>query len=177
MSTKYVTRVQYQDCWEEHHVEHATLQEARAYCARLRAGSLGGCAMYHVYGPSGREIDCLTAFGWQSGRQAQMVKRVLENLQEIELREIEDDLPDEYIPTALRLDELPRREQVVYACGYERKPNSFGMFHGPNPDLYEMLEVVPDEPDNSPCLIRFNLDGTDEVLYRWRDGRWVRNRE
>lgn len=63
---------------------------------------------------------------------------------------------------------------VVYACGYEHKPNSFGMFHGPNPSLEEMLEVVPDEPENNPCLIKFTdyPEGTNEILYRWKNNKW-----
>lgn len=83
----------------------------------------------------------------------------------------QDSLPDEYVPESIRPEDRKRRKSIAYACGYEDKPNSFGMFHGPNPDLKQMLDVVPDREDESPCIIRFNLDGTDEVLYRWDESK------
>ncbi len=79
-----------------------------------------------------------------------------------------ESLPKEYKPSELKKPEIKDREEVIYACGYEERPNKFGMFHGPNPDLKEMLEVVPEEENKNPVIIRFNLDGTDEVIYRWK---------
>ncbi len=83
-------------------------------------------------------------------------------------------LPKEYVPTSLREKKLPEREEVVYACGYEEKKGSYGMFHGPNPILDEMLEVVPEDAHLKAVIIRYNLDGTDEVIYQWSKDRWVR---
>jgi len=87
-----------------------------------------------------------------------------------------DDLPDEYVPTSLRPEKPEPRDHVEYAVGYEEKPGSYGMTDGPSPSLQEMLEVVPDEPRKWPCVVRFNKDGTDEILYRWdwKKGCWKR---
>ena len=82
-----------------------------------------------------------------------------------------DDLPDSWVPTELRPDELKPRERVVYACGCRTGVASFGMFHGPFPTLEEALNVVPAEEDKNPVIVRFNKDGTDEVIYYWFVGR------
>jgi hypothetical protein len=57
--------------------------------------------------------------------------------------------------------------ECIYAAGYEEKSGSFGVFYGPTPDLVDVLEVVPS--GIRPCIIRFDKDGNDEVLYRWDD--------
>lgn len=105
-----------------------------------------------------------------------------------------EELPDEYIPEELRESEPKPIEQVLYACGFEQKRRvkglqnaSYAMFHGPNPDVRKMLNEVPPTdpviPDNTldAVIVRFNKDGTDEVIYRWfvpRTGipRWKRER-
>jgi hypothetical protein len=83
------------------------------------------------------------------------------------------ELPDSYKPGSLSANHNSRKE-VIYAIGIEHKPNSFGMTHGPHSDIKEMLEVCP-EPKSA--LIRFNLDGTEDVLYRWDETNetWVKN--
>ena len=81
-------------------------------------------------------------------------------------------LPDSYVPTKLRPSEPEFREEVMYAIGTEHKRGEFGMWQGPNPELIEMLEVVG--KSRRDCILRFNLDGTDEVLYRWHGDRWVK---
>lgn len=84
----------------------------------------------------------------------------------------------EYVPKALRPAELEPREQITYAIGDEQKPGSFAMWLGPTLDIGELLEVVPDREHTlvdglkrmrtNSCIIRFNLDGTDTILYRWK---------
>ena len=83
--------------------------------------------------------------------------------------------PDRHRPSALSPARPSPRTQVSYACGYEHKPGSFGMWHGPNPVLEEMLEAIPEDGPN-PVIIEFKLDGTDEVIYRWdaEDDCWVK---
>ena len=151
----YGVRVRYQDCWEEGFKKFSSLDEARSYCECRIKGPLGQSAMYYVYGPFGDEIDCRTCSGWVS-------------------KDVE--LPIEYIPTSLRKPKPQARPEVLYGCGYEETPGSFGMFHGPNPNVEQMLEVVPDDSIKKPCLIRFNKNGTDEVLYRWHQDRWIRTK-
>ena len=76
-------------------------------------------------------------------------------------------LPKTYTPS-VESSKPKQRNEVTYGIGYEDIDNSFGMSKGPTPRIMEFLEVVPYvEPDSKPCIIRFNLDGTDEVLYRW----------
>lgn len=92
-----------------------------------------------------------------------------------------DDLPAEYVPKSLRPPEPQERDRVMYACGWETvwagdKPTaSYGMFAGPFPRVESALEVVPEKARSlteiaqgrTPVIVRFNLDGTDEVIYRW----------
>ena len=76
-------------------------------------------------------------------------------------------LPKSHKPASLVDVVIEPRKEVVYAAGYEEKPGSFGMFYGPSTSLSAILDAVPCEAN--PCIIRFNLDGSDEVLYRWND--------
>lgn len=76
-------------------------------------------------------------------------------------------LPKSYVPSAYGPPEIKKRNEVVYGAGYEEQPGSFGMFDGPTPHLLDVLESVP--CGVNPCIIRFNLDGSDTVLYRWSD--------
>ena len=79
-----------------------------------------------------------------------------------------DKLEESHTPSLLKPGpDMIYRGEVVYAAGYEKTPLSFGMWAGPTPILAEMLEMVPDGPN--PCIIRFNIDGTDDVLYRWNE--------
>jgi hypothetical protein len=86
------------------------------------------------------------------------------------------ELPDSYKPSSLsNINICNSRRDIVYAIGIEHKPNSFGMTHGPHTDIKEMLEVCP--TDNKSVILRFNLDGTDDILYRWNETNqiWVKN--
>jgi hypothetical protein len=80
-------------------------------------------------------------------------------------------LPESHVPSVFGPPQIESRNEVVYACGYEYAPGSYGMYNGPTPVLLDLLESVPimETLDSKPCIIRFNMDGTDEVLYRWDD--------
>jgi hypothetical protein len=77
----------------------------------------------------------------------------------------DSELPESFSPSSYDPPCVEKRNEVVYAAGYEEKPGSFGMFDGPTPSIKEILQSMP--CGINPCIIRFNLDGTDEVLYRW----------
>lgn len=105
----------------------------------------------------------------------------LDRIDLIVLERHDVELPDRYVPAALGIDservDVPR--PIMYGIGNEYSPNEFGMTHGLSPDPREMLEVVPDEvfrPQSSVriCLLRFNSDGTEEVLYTWHNSAWHR---
>lgn len=98
----------------------------------------------------------------------------------------DDQLPEKYTPCSLQPPKSEPRKEVVFALGEETRSTvvgkaSYAIWHGPNPDLEEMLEVVG--KSNKSCIVRFNLDGTDEVLYRWtqyRNGKppcWVKEKK
>ena len=89
-------------------------------------------------------------------------------------------LPKSHKPKALRPQKptkLERRKTVMYGAGYEYEPGDFGMFAGPTPSLKKILEEIPEKP--KARIIRFNLDMTDEVIYRWNriEEMWVRYSE
>jgi hypothetical protein len=77
------------------------------------------------------------------------------------------ELPESYTPSLYGPPTVEKRNEVVYAAGYEEKPGSFGMYDGPTPSLQEILESIP--CGVNPCIIRFNLDGSEQVIYRWND--------
>jgi hypothetical protein len=78
----------------------------------------------------------------------------------------------EYIPTILRPSpEKPRR--VMYGIGIEHEPNQFGMVHGPHPDEKEMLEIIGEDGKDNVFIIRFNKDGTEDIIWKWKKDRWV----
>ena len=91
------------------------------------------------------------------------------------------DLPETWVPNALRLYEDQRISPrgTMYACGYQgdERKNEFGMFWGPMPDLEAALDVVPglfdgeEVRNRKACILRFNSNGTDEVLYEWSEAR------
>lgn len=76
----------------------------------------------------------------------------------------------EYVPMQFRPEKREVRE-VMYAIGTEHSPGEFGMCHGPHPDENEMLEKVG--MSRKDCIIRFNEDGTDEVIWRWSGDSWI----
>ena len=88
-------------------------------------------------------------------------------------------LPEEHQPSSLR-DPKSKVREVAYGYGYMcvGADKNFGMFAGPFPNLRDALESVPEENRiaNTASVIRFNEDGTEEVLYRWYPiaGIWKR---
>lgn len=89
------------------------------------------------------------------------------------------ELPERYVPSELRPDRPSGRDRVAYAIGFRQpdKKASYAMTHGPFPTLKDALETVPNrgfDQQEASCIIRFNKDGTDEELYRWKGGAWVR---
>jgi len=86
------------------------------------------------------------------------------------------EVPDTYQPKHLRPQpnaKLKPRE-VTYALGEEHYPDSFGMWDGPTPSLQYVLNT--EGQSSNSRLIRFNADGTDEVLYHWDNSKqlWFR---
>lgn len=70
-----------------------------------------------------------------------------------------------------------KRSVPMYAIGQDEGDGGYGMWDGPNPSLREMLEVIG--RDTNSVIIRFNVDGTDEVIYRWYTEwkQWNQQRE
>jgi len=83
-------------------------------------------------------------------------------------------LPNEHVPESLRKPEPKKRSEVVYAIGIGHNPQRFGMIRGPTPDLYQMLNIVPEASLDPICITRFNKDGTDDLLYEWDVSKWKR---
>jgi hypothetical protein len=79
----------------------------------------------------------------------------------------------QYIPQALRVAEprIQPTRAVQYAIGIEHAPDEFGMTDGPFETVDDLLETV--QSDDRACIIRFNADWTETVLWRWARDRWV----
>jgi hypothetical protein len=78
---------------------------------------------------------------------------------------------EEYQPSCFKPDPITFARQITYAIGdYNR--GRYAMWFGPHPDEMEMLE----EPghNNSSRIIRFNQDGTETILWKWKVDRWVK---
>lgn len=75
----------------------------------------------------------------------------------------------EYIPLSLRLPKLKERP-VMYGIGIAQLDESFGMTHGPSENVDRLLDEVG---DNGSYIIRFNSDGTDDVIWKWSKDRWL----
>lgn len=58
--------------------------------------------------------------------------------------------------------------QVCYAMGTERDGDSIGFTYGPTPLVQEMLDLTGSS--DRDVIVRFNVDGTDDIIYRWRQG-------
>ena len=87
----------------------------------------------------------------------------------------DSELPSSYSPYAVNVEE---RHEVVYAAGYEENPGSFGMFAGPTPHVKDLLDSIPRENHGfDACIIRFNLDGSDDVVYRWDEIQFIWKRD
>jgi len=61
---------------------------------------------------------------------------------------------------------------VMYGIGQDDGNGGIGMWHGPTPNEKEML--AEDGKDDKSVIVRFNEDGTDDIIYRWTCGEWMR---
>lgn len=79
---------------------------------------------------------------------------------------------EEYTPSCLR-DVSPKRLRVLYAIGVadEENPFGLGMTHSPVIDIKEMLET-PGE--TNAYIIRLNMDGSHDALWRWNENKWLK---
>lgn len=90
------------------------------------------------------------------------------------LRHYDQTAPAWYIPTCLRKKEpvINSIKEVIYAIGQEQKEgNSYGMWHDPNPNENEMLEIVG--KNNKSVIVQFDTDGTNKIIWRWHEDRWI----
>lgn len=103
-----------------------------------------------------------------AANQLEKTKLLMEFKQEL----IGDDVR-EYIPTSIRRAQLLlRKGAVMYGCGRDDGEGGFVMWEGPSPSEKDMLEVVGQSLDD--VIIRFNADHTEEVIWRWFCGSWIR---
>lgn len=75
----------------------------------------------------------------------------------------------EHIPGQNKVSQIDNR-LVKYAIGIEYSLNVYGMYWGPSLSIQDMLDQIGVE---NACIIRFNADWTDDVLWRWDKDRWV----
>lgn len=63
------------------------------------------------------------------------------------------------------------KRPLAYGIAQDDGKGGFGFWWGPNPYLEEMLGV---EGQNKNSVIwRFNVDGTDDLIYRWGGDIWI----
>ncbi len=98
---------------------------------------------------------------------------------EINLSEVDNDWPEEYIPKRLRKGwtALPRESSEFLCC----RKNSLGYFTkvaGPFRQLADALEVIPEDYQKRSRIMLLNKDGTEQVVYRWNQQRamWIRKK-
>ena len=78
----------------------------------------------------------------------------------------------EYIPTSLRVGEHEEElKEVAYVIGQDMGYKRFEMWKGPDPSENAMLEVVGRSIDS--VIIRYNADGIDDIIWRWKNDRWI----
>lgn len=82
---------------------------------------------------------------------------------------------DGYMPSSLRQPKAQVR-RLAFAIGKEMGSGSFAMWEGPFDSEREALETVAE--DASDCIIRYNPDGTDVILWRWNGhDQWLKQNE
>lgn len=86
------------------------------------------------------------------------------------------DLPERYVPQQLRAPQT--RERISYSVR-ARFGRQWSQCHvppgGPQSELSPCLDYLPAPDEKRTCqVVRHNLDGTDEVIYRWHRGAWIR---
>jgi hypothetical protein len=76
-----------------------------------------------------------------------------------------------YVPSWMRDSTPPPPREVMYAIGTEHRPNEFGMWKGPVPDVSDMMETAGSTLND--VIICFNADWTEDVLWRWDGAGWA----
>lgn len=89
-----------------------------------------------------------------------------------------EDLPERYVPSSLR----PTMYGIGFADG-----DDYAMTHGPVPDIFKLLDIVPEDDEQRREMLILQLSDTDGkhiIIYRWRtmglegdDKYWELNRE
>jgi hypothetical protein len=88
---------------------------------------------------------------------------------------MKEEYPDNYTPTTLRRKPTPKmKREIKYGVGIEHKPHELDMTDGPFPTLIEALEIVPESKLSK--IIRFNENGTDDIIYSWNIDHWEREK-
>ena len=88
-----------------------------------------------------------------------------------QLRDIGEDI-DSTLTKFSKLGNSTAERVPMYAIGQDDGEGGYGMWHGPNPSLQDMLDVYG--RDNDTVLICFNPDGSNEVFYRWTAMEWMK---
>ena len=100
-----------------------------------------------------------------------------------ESEEEQEDLPEFYVPKSLRKPKT--RSEVSYAIGWSEVSYAIGWkekkfrMDTESSNLKDLLNIIPsdDEEDEDPdYIMRYNKDGSDELLYFWNytDNTWER---
>ena len=76
----------------------------------------------------------------------------------------------EYIPTCLR-DIPEEKREKAFGIGEQHGPHEIGMWFGPCASEEECLEEIG--TSEKSCIVRFNEDGTDAIIWRWEEDRWI----
>lgn len=79
---------------------------------------------------------------------------------------------DSHMLTKMQCPFDDHKRTLAYGIAQDDGKGCFGFWKGPNPSLEAMLIV--DGRDNKSVLWRFNEDGTDEIIYRWACGEWMK---
>jgi hypothetical protein len=78
-------------------------------------------------------------------------------------------LPLKHIPSVIQKKyHLTEQREVAYAIAIE---NQIGLTDGPFFEIDQLLETIGEEKS---VIIRFNADGTDDILYHWKNDFWIK---
>lgn len=68
------------------------------------------------------------------------------------------------------MPQVTQSREVTYAIGTEDRENGIGFHYGPTPILREMQELTG--ASDRDVIVRFNGDGTNDIMFRWRQGMY-----
>lgn len=80
-----------------------------------------------------------------------------------------------YQPTKLRDNAKHPLKKTQYTIGTkheDREGIAYGMWYGPSPNEIDMLEIVG--RNSRDRIIKFNADGTNEEVWKWKEDCWVK---